>query len=142
MELPFEKLIADEPVIVGGIPMLKRGSLKIGEMQAASEIQDLLKGMEDLTAIARDILLKQHIATILIRSRVNKEWTLADTQAETWNVKIKGKAATIEPDMQMMDELLEFFMNEQRRWKPQPEAEPGTETPKKSIGVESIGESG
>lgn len=138
MAIPFSTLKPVEEVVIGGIPMKKRGCLTVAEMQAAADIEAQTKEqLPNLSPAQADVMLKQHIATILIRSRVDRNWTLEQTQQPDWDVVIDGKVTTIEPDMDMLDELFTFFLNEQRRWKTETETE--AEPAKKPTGRKSTG---
>lgn len=137
MPLPFKSLKPLESVVVAGIPIVKRGCLTVAELQAIADLsleqEELLK---DKTALQSDLILKQRIATILLQSRIDKSWTLEQTCAPFWEVVVDGNVEKIEPDGEMLDELFDFFMNEQRRWQdPIPEEATG----KKSTGRKSIG---
>lgn len=138
MALPFTTLKPVEEVIIGGIPMAKRGCLTMSELQAVAELgatqEDLLRGKN---ALQTDLILKQHVITILLKSRVDRSWSLERTQAAEWDVVMDGRVQQIEPDALMLDELFTFFMGEQRQWKePEPESEPGKKRPtgRKSTG--------
>ena len=118
MPLPYKTLKPVETVEVGGFTIRKRGSLTVAEEHAmrnlGAEIETELK---DLTPMQSDLALKQRVVTILIQSRLDREWSLEKTQASVWPVDMDGETAEIEPDMEMLDALFDFFMAEQRRHK-------------------------
>lgn len=139
MALPYSTLRTSEEVIVAGLPIKKLGCLTVAEMQAAADFdaerEEKIKG---LTLFQSDIFLKQQVVTILIKSRLDRSWSFEQTCAAEWDVVIDGKLQKIEPDMEMLDELFTFFMNEQRRWavdETPVEAAPG----KKQTGRKSTG---
>lgn len=122
--LPYQTLKPTEEAVIAGIPMAKRGCLTVAEMQAAADLgAELEETMKGLTLAQQDLLMKQHVITILLRSRVDRGWTLEQTKAPEWQAVIDGKAQTIEPDMLMLDELFQFFIGEQRQWQ-EPKEEP------------------
>lgn len=139
--LPYKTLRPAEEVVIAGFPMIKRGCLTIAEMQAAADLGAAFdQKTEGMTALQSDLFMRQHIATIMIRSRVDRGWTLEQTQADLWHVMIDGKQQAIEPDVIMLDELFEFYLGEQRRWKePQPEAEASEAGKKQLTGHKSTG---
>lgn len=139
MSLPYKTLKKTEVVDVCGIPIPKIGCLKYLELDALAEVDaETSKSREDMTPLQVDLLLKLHIVTILIRSRVDREWTFEKTKAYEWEVMIDGEPQTIEPDADLIDGLFDFFLNEQKRWKSD-EPEEETEPAKKSTGRKSTG---
>ena len=78
-----------------------------------------------------DLALKQRVVTILFQSRLDREWTLEKTQASVWPVVVDGETVEIEPDMEMLDALFEFFMAEQKRHKSNEELESESQPAKK-----------
>jgi hypothetical protein len=139
MALPYSTLTPTEEVIVAGLPLKKRGCLTVAEMQAAANLDAGTKEeLKELTPLQADIFLKQQVVTILIKSRLDRSWTYEQTCADEWDVVIDGKVQQIEPDMVMINDLFDFFMNEQRRWATQEEK--SEETPgKKQTGRKSTG---
>lgn len=138
MPIPFKTLKPAESVEVAGISMQKRGCLTVAEEIAVRELESLLSNdFQAVSAALQDIDLKQRIVTILIQSRIDKEWTLEKTKAPEWD----GVDGKVTPDMVMLDELFNFFMAEQRRWKSSEEVEEAVEESqgKRSTGRKSTG---
>ena len=118
MPLPYKTLKPVETVEVGGFTIRKRGSLTVAEEHAMRGLEQLIESNpENLTPLQSDLVLKQHVITILIQSRLDRDWDLAKTQASVWPVEMDGETVEIEPDMEMLDDLFNFFMAEQRRHK-------------------------
>lgn len=137
MAIPFKTLKPTEVVEVAGIPIAKRGCLTISEEMAIRDLDVLLRTeLNELSAAQQDLELKQRAVTILIQSRLDKEWTLEKTKSPDW----EGVDGTITPDMEMLDELFNFFMSEQRRWKTTEEIEAVAEENQGKPGKRSTGQ--
>ena len=141
MPLPYTTLKPAEEIIIAGLPLPKKGCLTVAEMQAAADIDaESRDKLQSMTPAQFDIYLKQQVVTVLIRSRLDRNWTLEQTCAAEWDVIADGKIAKIEPDMVLLTELFDFFMNEQRRWVTDDEPTEETEPEKKRIGRKSTGD--
>lgn len=122
MALPYTTFRQPEEAVIAGLPIKKLGCLTIAEMQAAADLDAQTKEqLKEMTPPQADIFLKRHVVTILIKSRLDRSWTLEQTCSPEWDVVVEGKLQKIEPDMILLEELFTFFMNEQRRWATQEE---------------------
>lgn len=141
MALPYTTLRPTEEVIIAGLPIKKLGCVTVAEMQAAADIDaNNREKLQEMTPIQADIYIKQLVSTVLIRSRLDRNWTMEQTQADEWDVIIDGKLTKIEPDMVLLSELYEFFLNEQRRWASDEESTTEDNEPeKKRTGRKSTG---
>jgi hypothetical protein len=117
MPLPFRNLTPPEIVDVAGFQVPKKGCLTVAEEAAIRDLHGVIeKEFEGLTQLQADIKLKQRVVTILFQSRLDSSWTLEKTCSDRWEVEAGGDRVLIEPDMQMLDALYEFTLNEQKRW--------------------------
>lgn len=147
MAISFTTLAEPDIEVVAGIPIAKRGCLTVAEemavrdLGAAFDAEVKEKQLNDLQA---DLELKQRVVTILIKSRLDKSWSLEKTKAPEWEIEIDNQKRFIEPDMNLLDALFAFCMHEQRRGKSIDELETSTESnaqKKGSTGVKSSGNS-
>lgn len=138
MALPYKTLRQPETMEVAGFTLPKYGCLTIAEAQAVADLDAASKAkIEEMTPLQADLYLKQGIITILFRSRLDQDWTMAHTQAERWTVLVGGESVEIQPDMAMLDELFDFFIKEQTRWKT--DVEEVNDNPKKPTGRKPTG---
>lgn len=143
MPLPFKTLAEPELVTIGGLQIKKLGCLTVAEEIAIRDLSARLQSdeMKSLTELQTDLVLKLEVATILLRSRIDRAWTIDKTKGDEWEVEIGGKIRQIEPTIEMIEALFNFGVNEQRRWKnmDEVEAEPEGKPTKKRTGAKSSG---
>jgi hypothetical protein len=112
LKLPFKTLPkqSTETVDVGDatcgvLPVPKFGCLTVNEELAIAEY---------FAAVSPEVsmaVVKAEVASILLQSRFNAEWTIADTKAL--------------PDFALVEKLYEFTLSERSRWQ---EAQPVAES--------------
>lgn len=111
LKLPFKTLpkqsaetvdVGDE--ICGVLPVPKHGCLTVNEELAIAEYFASVSPEVSMASV------KVEVASILLQSRFNKEWTIADTKTL--------------PAFELIEKLYEFTLGERRRWKEEQEAQP------------------
>jgi hypothetical protein len=110
LKLPFKTLPkkSEETVDIGDercgvLPVPKFGCLTVNEELAIAEYFAFVSPETSMAVV------KAEIVTLFLQSRINKDWTIADTKAL--------------PDFELVAKLYEFASNERLRWKTQPVAE-------------------
>lgn len=94
--LPFNSPIAPLPLSIEGLTIPRYGSLTVNECLSLQQLSGLLQDSEGFDSELGSALLSWHLqcvlATLLINSRVDKDWTLEKSQA----LKLESLAAIVQ----------------------------------------------